>query len=428
MFRTSLALLSILCMIACLGCDPTQRTIMDSVLADIQDGTYGEFKVNAQNEVIARYIYRHAPAHDIKLQVPEHLVFIPRVIGSLPLGVTSGYVNSKKFSNEQETLSTLFVGAIDDKIYAPDWRGINIYVFDLNGNFLEDETINRHQLSCENYASYANQSNFGDRLIGFFTTDRFIYMTVSSMWDCTGTNWREDVGKHVIVRININSKKITATQLYNTSNIIAEDRDLSNTEPFLLFGIDDVLYARWSKEDGWNPSIPFLDKKMVAYDFYAYQRVAEQDIILDQIPLGEMRISSYAKGYLWYVSGAMCSPDAALWAWHVKNAADLKDMPTLEGRNVTNYCMAWDRNGKWTGIFLEYPSCMYDYYEDDYDPEYIWHRKTNWGEYPSVRGNMIEIQGHIYMPDFDVFPRSSNKVNVSQVEGMSATYTLRAFR
>lgn len=420
MLRTMLLLLSMLCVV-CFGCDDASRIIAD-----------GEFKVNENNEVIPRYIYRHSPANDIKLKVPEHLVFTPRVIGSLPHGVTSGYVNSKHFSDEQETLSTRFVGAINDRIYVSDWRGVNIYAFDVNGNFLEDETINRRQLSCENYADYANQSNFGDKVIGFFTTDRFIYMTISKMWDCTGTNWREDVGEHVMVRININSKNITETLLQNTSGILAEDKDLSNTSPFLLFGIDDVLYARWSKEDGWNASKPDVDKKMFAYDVVTYQRVPEKDVIFGYKPLddrNEIRITSYAKGYLWRLAGSVCSPNPAIWEWSVKqNPEDRKDIPTLEGRDLRSYCWAWDRNGEYTGIFLEYPPCMYDYYESDHDPEYIWHRKTNYGEYPSAGGNIIEIQGQIYIPDFSIGARHSDKVNVSDEEGIPAVYWLRAFR
>ena len=450
-----------------IGCDDAK--ILDNI--NQSPANYGTLEWDEETgEVLTNYIYRYTPAHDIELKVPEHLVYTPPVHGSLPPGVTSGNVNTKKYSDEQMTLSTYHVGFLDDKIYVPDWRGMKIYAFDLDGNFLVDDAIDRAEISCENYTGYANQSNFGDKVLRFWTSDRLIYMVVSYMWDCTGTNWREDVDKLFIVRINPRSKRITVNHFDPEIPYAWEREGVVASIPFPQFVHNDILYSSQSNGvlkafDAYS-YVPLPDEDLEFndnYDFW-WERGEESKYppdpggvlfrefgragyghtygwTIDPVPplvsltwYPELP-HKYANGLLW-TRGVTCSiePKQQDYQNSLEGYSEVVEVNPvralrIEGVDLRNYFAAYDMDGNYTGIFLKPVDCQYYYVEADYNPADIWSERVPYREYAAGTNKIIDGNNNIiYVVDFDLWSRHSDKVNVSKEEGIPATYYLRAYK
>ena len=445
------------------GCD--DANLLPNINQNPAD--YGTLQWDVETgEVFTNYIYRYDPAYDIELKVPDHLVYTPRVIGSLPPGRTSGYPSYKDFSDEQTTLSTYFAGFLDDKIYIPDWRGMKIYAFDLQGNFLEDETIDRAQISCENYAEYDNPSNFGDKILNFWTTDRLIYMVVSYMWDCTGTNWREDVDKLFIVRINPRAERITI-------NLFNPGIPFGDAVPIPSFAHNDVMYSKYYGGDRHLRAydaytyIPLPDKNLVFEDNYDFWWERGEESKYPSDPGGvlyqEFGRAGYGHTFGWTIDPV---PPLVALTWHPElpekyangllwtrnnpcsitpeeqsyyenrdgypEKVEVNPLRSLriEGIGIGNYITAYDLNGNYTGIFLKPVDCQYNNYaEADHDPNYIWGDRVHHREYAAASpSSIVSYNNIIYTIDFDIWTRHSDEVNVSDDPGIPGTYFLRAYR
>ena len=214
-------ILIVLCFI---GCDfPVTDTLVNEVLNNIEPTTY------------ARDLSR-----DIKLQVPDHLIHIPSLWHSCPEGVSSCSPRVDYFTDTSTTLSSGVMAMTEDRIYVPDGAGLNIYAFNHEGEFIEDETISRKPLGADGSRARVEGSS-SDYCSRIDTNGTQIYIEVRY------TPFRGLINTEAIISLDIASKSLIKVRKLG---------GVGSRQTDLAFATDDLLYLKYypngSSQEEWD--------------------------------------------------------------------------------------------------------------------------------------------------------------------------------